>query len=350
MTADTTKIERAKELVRLLRMPGDAALNDEQCRKTARILEDLTADLEEARAKLARFESAALPGTVAEIEKQFATNQPKIDAGRWYGGATWTDVLSWCAALLDAYRAQSLALGDANRDYMRAMGERDTARQALEIANANCEKLGKNASAERERLKRELAEEHVQLVATQMELRDEQRAHQRAAVDRDDARHDLAKMTSGTELWIKSPTTQLATAKEQLSRAERDKEAMRGRIEGLRSYKRVAGLMSPAEKGDWVLRDDVLYLFAKPLDGGAEKAEPTLELDTSGDILKVKTSKPAWPIELERLKNDRSAKNLCLLTSARLEKLEPLEALRRVVLEILTVLAHRAAKPETEGA
>lgn len=41
---------------------------------------------------------------------------------------------------------------------------------------------------------------------------------------------------------------------------------------------------------------------------------------------------PAWLRELDRLKVERSRKNLCLLTAHRLDLLEPLDTLRRVIL------------------
>lgn len=183
----------------------------------------------------------------------------------------------------------------------------------LATLQANFDTLSKRATEERERLKGELEAEHFQLLEAQAQLRDEQRAHQRAAVDRDDARHGLeleTKQAKGHALKRWAAEQECDRLKKQLSQAGRDREAtreLRQRIENLTRYdSHTAHSMISKEGGGFLRRADVLCLFdlaldSNPLEGGAEKAEPGLEFDTSGDILKVKTTKPAWLLELERL-------------------------------------------------
>jgi hypothetical protein len=218
----------------------------------------------------------------------------------------------------------------------------EAANQKLATLQANFDTLSKHASAERERerLKGELNEATrdrdtmTELNRTAEAEREEIRAELHA-VDRDYVRKIAVLVSDNKQL------------RSQLSQAERDREAMRAKIEGLTRYDaHTAYSMISKSDGGFLHRGDVLRLFdrparcrfdnctstathgpageafacwshagdwpeiAKPLEGGAEKAEPVCKI--CNDTHRMEAPERLYPcthcpVPCEKCRGGRSA-------------------------------------------
>ena len=299
------------------------------------MLKDLArveAERDELRARLARLESAPMTEAVKRISQKY------------HGGFDLNRTEQ--ATLLDAYRAQSVAITDANNDYLRAMWELDSARSAkTEVVQLRAQ-VGGHWFVVR-------ALEQYPIEAWQFADDEAQARAFFADVSANWTETFLCRIVAGpgnpqASIPLHPLQADLTTLRYQhaelersaaglqtkLAEAERDKEMLR---EGIVHYRQALGdcswisRLAGAQSCDaWERKHGTLapcahrgitdgkctycgHKFDKPREDREEK-------------------EPEWRRELERLKNDRSAKNLCLLTAARLERIEPLEKLRRVVL------------------
>lgn len=226
-------------------------------------------EVEDALDEFARFKGAAL--SVPEIEERHAATRLRVPNLNVYADAEAADKDR--ATLLDALRAKEAEQSGLFADGVRALKERDEARAQLAQAQKEIEQL-----RDCKRPGTIVEPGCGQCVACLRGLYQD-------ANDRAEERRHAAKKSRHLE--------------EQLAQAERDKAAMRAKVEGLMRVDMVGevyGLRIGFDpNGEYLERSEVLALFDTPRDHGAlvpqegERQKDKTRLD--GDE-KAEPSKP----------------------------------------------------------
>ncbi len=245
---------------------GDA--EDELCTRAGKAKKALD--------RLSRIESAALPGTLAEIAGHHVSDTIMYaDAIRDDGHIRRTHVDR--STLLDACRAQAAELNEVRSAFESEHSQGGTEPepaltcmlQALRMLREQkqCMEAGFNT------LIGQRDEARAQLAQAQKEIeRYQERERHFAEVLRvTDGGQYRADWNSAIERVVKERDA----AQEKLAQAERDRDALQQKTEGLTRYQWDSQneTCDPDPGGNMLLRADVLVLFDKPREGGAETAE-----------------------------------------------------------------------------